>query len=147
LFEGQFSPTLTLGLFSRLLATPQPDWPRNVTVTASCSTTALRTLQRELETFLDAGPPPIVFTLGTSRLRRPAASTKSVDAVRRLGREAVLSHGGYEQNRPRGTFPREYSCVDSTRRTSCCFRRAAAVVHQGGAGTLAQALRAPGPCS
>jgi rhamnosyltransferase subunit B len=33
LFEGQFSPGLTLGLFSRPLADPQPDWPPHTQIT------------------------------------------------------------------------------------------------------------------
>src|SRR5262245_18447984 len=33
LYEGQFSPALTLALFSRMLAGPQPDWPPHVRVT------------------------------------------------------------------------------------------------------------------
>ena len=36
-------------------------------------------------------------------------------------------------------------CSSIARRINCCFPRAAAIVHQGGAGTLAQALRAGRP--
>src|SRR5215472_6083869 len=32
-FEGQFSPTLNLALFSPVLAAPQPDWPPHTVLT------------------------------------------------------------------------------------------------------------------
>ena len=66
LFEGQFSPALTLALFSRVLAAPQPDWPPNVSVTGFVFYNGPDALQPELEAFLNAGDSPVVFTLGTS---------------------------------------------------------------------------------
>jgi hypothetical protein len=33
LFEGQHSPQQVLALFSRVMAEPQPDWPRQALVT------------------------------------------------------------------------------------------------------------------
>jgi rhamnosyltransferase subunit B len=145
LFEGQFSPTLTLGLFSRVLAEPQPDWPRNVAVTGFVFYNGPETLQPELETFLNAGPPPVVFTLGTSAVAAAGRFyEESVDAVRRLAVRGVLLTGGFEQNRPRGTLPPGVMLVDRAPH-QLLFPRAAVVVHQGGAGTLAQALRAARP--
>ena len=145
LFEGQFSPTLTLALFSRVLAEPQPDWPRNVIVTGFVFYNGPETLQPELETFLDGGPPPVVFTLGTSAVAAAGRFyEESVDAVKHLGIRAVLLTGGFEQNRPRGTLPPGVMLVDRAPH-QLLFPRAAAIVHQGGAGTLAQALRAGRP--
>jgi UDP:flavonoid glycosyltransferase YjiC (YdhE family) len=145
LFEGQFSPMLTLALFSRVLAEPQPDWPRNVCVTGFVFYNGPGVLAPELEAFLGAGPPPVVFTLGTSAVAAAGRFyEESVGAVRRLGVRAVLLTGGFEQNRPGGELPPGAMLVDRAPH-QLLFPRAAAIVHQGGAGTLAQALRAGKP--
>jgi rhamnosyltransferase subunit B len=145
IFEGQFSPTLTLALFSRVLAGPQPDWPRNVVITGCVFYNGPDVLQPELEAFLNAGAPPVVFTLGTSAVAAAGSFyEESLDAVTRLGVRAVLLTGGFEQNRPRGVLPSDVLLVDRAPH-QLLFPRAAAVVHQGGAGTLAQALRAGRP--
>jgi rhamnosyltransferase subunit B len=146
LFEGQFSPTLTLALFSRALADPQPDWPANVVVTGFVFYNGTEThLVPDLEAFLNAGSPPVVFTLGTSAVVAAGRFyDESVEAVRRVGVRAVLLTGGFEQNRPHGTLPPGVLLVDRAPH-QLLFPRAAAIVHQGGAGTLAQALRAGKP--
>ncbi|HXD18347.1 MAG TPA: glycosyltransferase [Vicinamibacterales bacterium] len=145
LFEGQFSPALTLALFSHVLAAPQADWPGNVSVTGFVFYNGPGVLSPELDAFLDGGPPPVVFTLGTSAVAAAGRFyEESVDAVRRLGIRAVLLTGGFEQNRPRAALPRGVLLVDRAPH-QLLFPRAAAVVHQGGAGTLAQALRAGRP--
>lgn len=145
LFEGQFSPALTLALFSRVLAAPQPDWPPNVAVTGFVFYNGPDALPAELEAFLSAGPPPIVFTLGTSAVAAAGSFyEESVEAVRQLGVRAVLLTGGFQQNRPRATLPPGVLVVDRAPHQSL-LPRAAAVVHQGGAGTLAQTLRAGRP--
>ena len=145
LFEGQFSPALTLALFSRVLAAPQPDWPRNVSVTGFVFYNGPDGLPPEVETFLNAGPPPVVFTLGTSAVAAAGSFyEESVEAVRQLGVRAVMLTGGFEQNCPRAALPPGVLLVDRAPHQSL-FPRAAAVVHQGGAGTLAQTLRAGRP--
>ena len=145
LFEGQFSPALTLALFSRVLATPQPDWPPNVSVTGFVFYNGPDALQPELEAFLNAGDSPVVFTLGTSAVA--AAGNfyeESLEAVRRLRVRAVLLTGGFERNRPHGQLSGDVLLLDRAPH-QLLFPRAAAVIHQGGAGTLAQALRAGRP--
>jgi len=145
LFEGQFSPTLTLALFSRVLASPQPDWPPNVVVTGSVFYNGPELLQPALEQFLDAGPPPVVFTLGSSAVAAAGRFyEESLEAVRRLRVRAVLLTGGFERNLPRDATSADTFVVDRAPH-QLLFPRAAAVVHPGGAGTLAQALRAGRP--
>jgi UDP:flavonoid glycosyltransferase YjiC (YdhE family) len=145
LFEGQFSPTLTLALFSRVLASPQPDWPPNVVVTGSVFYNGPELLQPQLEAFLDAGPPPVVFTLGSSAVAAAGRFyEESLDVVRRLHLRAVLLTGGFDRNVPRDAISADTFVVDRAPH-QLLFPRAAAVVHPGGAGTLAQALRAARP--
>jgi rhamnosyltransferase subunit B len=145
LFEGQFSPTLTLALFSRVLAAPQPDWPPNVVVTGSIFYNGPDLLEPHIDEFLDAGSAPIVFTLGSSAVAAAGRFyEESIKAVKRLGVRAMLLTGGFERNLPGGSLPSDILVVDRAPH-QLLFPRAAAVVHPGGAGTLAQALRAGRP--
>lgn len=147
-FEGQHSPRLVLALFSRVLAAPQPDWPPN-----SCITGPIfydggvegEGATPELEQFLARGPAPLVFTLGTSAVGAAGRFyEESTTAARELGMRAVMLVGHDPRNRPAGP-PSGDVCVCSYAPYSTLFPRAAAVVHQGGAGTTAQALRAGRP--
>lgn len=147
IFEGQHSPFLVLALFSRLLGSPQPDWPQNAHITG-----AVRydgggdtSLPDDLRAFLDHGEPPIVFTLGSAAVGAAGSFyEESVRAAVKLGRRAVLVIGRYEENRPRGTLPPSIH-VSEYAPYSQLFPRAAAVVHQGGIGTTHQALAAGHP--
>jgi UDP:flavonoid glycosyltransferase YjiC (YdhE family) len=136
---------LTLALFSRVLASPQPDWPPNVAVTGAVFYNGPELLPPEIEAFLEAGPPPVVFTLGSSAVAAAGRFyEESVEAVRHLGVRAVLLTGGFERNVPRAGLTDDTLVVDRAPH-QLLFPRAAAVVHPGGAGTLAQALRAGRP--
>lgn len=145
IFEGQFSPTLNLALFSRVMAEPQPDWPAHVNETGFVFYNGPDPLSVELEAFLASGPPPVVFTLGTSAVG--AAGTfyeESAAAAAKLGVRAVLLTGGFAENLPRRTMSHDILIVDGAPH-QLLFPRAAAIVHQGGIGTTAQALRSGRP--
>lgn len=148
LFEGQHSPHLVLALFSPLLADPQPDWPARVRITGAIpynGPDSARPLSPRLEAFLTAGPPPVVFTLGSSAVG--AAGTfyhESVEAVRGPGTRAVLLTGEHPENRPAEPLP-EGIHLETFAPHAALFPRAAVVVHQGGAGTLHQGLRSGRP--
>src|SRR6516164_4992690 len=64
LFEGQHSPLLVLALFSKLLADEQPDWPRQAVLSGFpfYDRDGEAGMLPELSNFLNAGPPPLVFT-------------------------------------------------------------------------------------
>ena len=143
-FEGQFSPFGTLALYSRVLAEPQPDWPPNVTTTGAMFYNGPEPLSPELEAFLAAGDPPVVFTLGTSAVGAAGGFYReSAAAAAELGVRAVLLTGGFERNRLDG-LPPSVRLVDRAPH-QLLFPRASAVVHQCGAGTTAQALRSGRP--
>lgn len=144
IFEGQFSPHGTLALFSRVLAQAQPDWPANVTTTGAVFYNGPEPLEPELEAFLAAGEPPVVFTLGTSAVGAAGGFYhESAAAAAQLGVRAVLLTCGFAQNRP-SDLPANVLLVDRAPH-QLLFPRASAVVHQCGAGTTAQALRAGRP--
>ena len=154
LFEGQHSPTLVLALFSRVLAEPQPDWPPNTLITgfpfydrrdrAGDDTATGDALSPELKHFLDAGEPPIIFTLGSAAIWvAKDFYRESIAAARSLGRRALLLIG-HERNRPAEPLPEGVAAFEYAPYGEV-LPRASAVVHQGGVGTTGQALRAGRP--
>jgi len=145
MFDGQHSPTCVLALFSTVFAQPQPDWPPHTHVTGFCFYDGRHEQQisRELNDFLDAGDPPIVFTLGSTAVWvAQDFFQQSIDAAQQLGRRAVLLIGD-ERNRlpplPENIFAADYAPYE------LLLPRAAAVVHHGGVGTTAQGLLAGVP--
>jgi UDP:flavonoid glycosyltransferase YjiC (YdhE family) len=147
LLDGMFSPFGTQAWFSEVLAQPQPDWPPKTTITGFPfydKLTPGEGLSKQLRDFLDAGPPPVVFTLGSSAVFEAGDFfAESAAAVRRLGCRAVLLIGDDPRNQPAREFPGIITA--SYAPYSELFPRAAAVVHPGGVGTTAQTLRAGVP--
>ena len=144
LYEGQFSPHGTLALFSRVLGAPQPDWPRRTTQTGFIFDNQALPMPEDLSMFLDAGDPPIVFTLGSSAIGVAGRFyEESIQAANMLGQRAVLLIGKPE-NLPSTPLPAGIIAVE-TAPHDVVFPRASAIVHQCGMGTTGQALRAGRP--
>ncbi|MEM1370041.1 MAG: glycosyltransferase [Cyanobacteria bacterium P01_H01_bin.15] len=145
LIDDKYSPDLVLAMFSSVFARPQPDWPANTVITGFTfydGSEGGAQLSPELEQFLNAGEPPIVFTLGSAAVVAPGQFyEESIEAVRRLNRRAVLLIG---KNAPPANLPNSMIAVNHAP-YSQIFPRACAIVHQGGIGTTAQALRAGRP--
>ena len=145
IFEGQHSPVLVLALFSSLFGAPQPDWPPQTSITGFAFYDEPRAeMPRELARFLDEGPPPIVFTLGTSAVWVARDFYReSIAAAKLLGRRAVLLIGD-DRNQPDEPLPPEIIAVNYAPFESL-LPRACAMVHHGGVGTTSQGLRAGVP--
>ena len=144
LYEGQFSPDLNLALFSRVLASPQPDWPPHTKVTGYPLGDGPTPLPSELERFLDSGPAPVVFTLGSSAsLAAGSFFREGVEAAKAIETRALLLVGQDPRNAleslPEGIASFDYAPYSQV------FPRAAAIVHQGGIGTTGEALRSGRP--
>ena len=101
-------------------------------------------LAPELRTFLAAGEPPVTFTLGSSavwsagdfhHLAAEAASALGVRAVLLVGEDL----GQVPRALPAGVIAVPYAPHRAL------FTRSRAIVHQGGIGTTAQALRSGHP--
>ena len=104
------SPQLVLATFSKHFADKQPDWPAQTVVSGFPLYDAGGELPADLVRFLDAGPPPIVFTLGTAVSSDAGKFFEhSVAAARRLGRRAVLTLQD-PRNRPRDLPPDVFAC-------------------------------------
>jgi MGT family glycosyltransferase len=148
LIEGQHSPALVLALFSKVLAEKQRDYPPNTFITGFpfydrrdfYGETAT---PRGLLEFLDAGEPPVVFTLGSAAFWvAKDFYRESINAAQALGKRALLLIG-HERNRssslPEGVVAFEYAPFGEV------LPRASVVVHHGGIGTTGQTLRAGRP--
>jgi len=148
LFDAKHSPNLVLALFSALLGAEQKDWPEHTIITGFCfydADAGNAALPAHLEAFLAAGPPPVVFTLGSAAVLAAGSFYEvSAKAAIQLGVRAVLLIGSDERNRPRRKLP-DSICVAQYAPYSALFKRASMVVHQGGVGTTAQCLRAGKP--
>jgi rhamnosyltransferase subunit B len=139
------SSCMILAMFSPVLAAPQPDWDPRIVMAGFPfydGTHQDIELNAEIEAFLAAGAPPIVFTLGTIVVGVPGTFyQESVQAAILLNRRAVLLIG---PNTPPTNLPETMIAIDYIRH-SAIFPRACAIVHQGGAGTTAQALKSGHP--
>jgi rhamnosyltransferase subunit B len=150
-FDGQFTQPGAIGLYSPLLGASQPDYPSPSEVVGFAyydkEGGGQSGLSPEIEQFLARGSTPIVFTLGSMVVNSAGAEAfycDSLAAARKLGRRAILLMGDRVDpilQRDRGGDFLACRYVPHSQ----LFPRAAAVVHQGGVGTLAQALRAGRP--
>jgi UDP:flavonoid glycosyltransferase YjiC (YdhE family) len=128
-------------LFPKWYCRPQPDWTPNVIQTdfPLWDEQADEPLSDEVEAFLAAGQPPIVFTPGSANIFGKDFFLAAVDACRRLGRRGVLLTRFAEQV-PAG-LPATVNHFPYVP-LSPLLPRCAALVHHGGIGTAAQAMAA-----
>jgi MGT family glycosyltransferase len=146
LFEGQHSPARVLALFSEVFAQKQPDWPPQTVVTGFpfYDKKDETPIAPELLKFLEEGSAPIVFTLGSSAVFiADDFFHQSITAARELGQRAVLLIGD-ARNMPKEPLPDGIAAFDYAPYGEL-LPRASLIVHQGGVGTTAQALRAGKP--
>jgi rhamnosyltransferase subunit B len=143
------SPQCVIGLFPEWFGEPQPDWPAQFRQTGfvlsdeSCAPSGNAAAHdAQLEPFLAAGDPPVVFTPGSANEHAAAFFRAGLDATARIGRRALLVTGYREQLPP--VLPAHASHA-SYASFATLFPRAAAVVHHGGIGTSAQGLAAGVP--
>ena len=153
-----FSPHLHLALFSPVFGPPQADWPTGTVATGfplHDRGEQGEGMSAALTAWIMSGEAPLLFTLGSSAVHGPGPFfTESVAAARRMGRRAVLLVGTHPQTR--GPLPQDAAPLleDAPAADviavayaphSEIMPHAAVVVHQGGIGTMAQALRSGRP--
>jgi UDP:flavonoid glycosyltransferase YjiC (YdhE family) len=135
------SPELVLGLFPDWFAPPQPDWPPQTVLSGFplYDERGVVDPPAELEQFLAAGRPPIVFTPGSANLHGQGFFAAAIDACQRLGRRGILLTRFPEQlPQPLPPSIRHDSFVPF----GWLLPRSAAVVHHGGIGSTSQGLAA-----
>lgn len=145
MMEAGREALLTIGCYSAAFAPIPRDAPKNARVVGfpifDSESGGAAALDPALEAFLQAGPPPIVFTLGSFAVYAAGDFYReAAETARRLGRRAILLTGEREK------MPSEadiFVCPYAPH--SHLFHRCAVVVHHGGIGTTGQALRAGKP--
>ena len=147
LIDG-YSPFGTLALFPSAFAPAQPDWPEGVRQVGFPLFDAETTsdISEGLSKFLDAGPAPVVFTLGTAIVMMETRYFEiAFEAVRRLGLRAVFLVGKSPRRIPAAATNDASIHISEYEPFSGLFPRAMAIVHQCGIGTTAQALASGRP--
>jgi UDP:flavonoid glycosyltransferase YjiC (YdhE family) len=149
LFDGQFSAAGAIALYSPLLGGVRADYPKPTAIVGFASFDSDdgsdSALAAPLAEFFAAGAPPLVFTLGSLIVHSPGSFYReSLAAARQLGFRAVLLAGANAVTDYAGLAAADvHVCAYAPH--SKVFPCAAAIVHQGGIGTLAQALRSGRP--
>lgn len=136
------SPQKNLGLFPDWFAHPQPDWPPRTQLTSFVyydKQNRQESRSERLEKFLDAGEAPIIFTPGTAMKHANQFFADCTTACQMLGRRGILLTQ-HPKQLPR-ELPQDIQYF-AYLPFSTILPRAAALVHHGGIGTIAQAIAA-----
>lgn len=138
------APRLTLGLWPDWFSPKQPDHPPQLQLTGFplYDEAEQQSLSPELDAWLDAGDMPIAFTPGSAMLHGREFFDSAAKACERLNRRGLLLTRHIEQIP--GHLPPTVRHL-SYAPFSQLLPRCAALVHHGGIGTTAQALRAGVP--
>jgi UDP:flavonoid glycosyltransferase YjiC (YdhE family) len=152
IFFDKYSPYLVLAAFSSVLGKRQRDWPETAVMTGFAYHDSVPDLfdandgglsnRDKLESFLAAGEPPVVFTLGSAAMFVPGDFyEESLEAAKLLKVRAVFLMGQNPlfKNLPKSMIAFDYIPYQEI------FPHASIIVHPGGVGTSAQALRAGRP--
>jgi rhamnosyltransferase subunit B len=138
------TPDLSVSLFPAWFAAAAPDWPSPLIMgdfpVFEASTHA--ELSAELTDFLANGEKPLVFTAGTANFHAKQFFAVAQAACHRLGRRAIFLTKDRTQitaQLPDSILWQAYVPL------AALLPRAAAIIHHGGIGTTAEALRAGTP--
>lgn len=137
--QWMHSPQAGLALFPDWFAPAQPDWPAQVVQAGFPLYDDAAALDPDLDRFLADGEPPVVFMPGTARRGADDFFLAAVRCCEQQGLRGVLLGE---------VAPEIARDLDSSIRVqayapfAALLRRASALVHHGGIGSSAQALRA-----
>jgi rhamnosyltransferase subunit B len=138
------SPRCVIGMWPEWFAPPASDWPAQATLAGFSYYDGESDggLDPALEAFLSTGAPPVCVSLGSANKQGAADYAKAISAISRLGRRGLILTLHPEQlpePLPPGFAHFKYAPF------SRVLPRCAALIHHGGVGTTAQALRAGCP--
>jgi UDP:flavonoid glycosyltransferase YjiC (YdhE family) len=130
---------------SPLVIPPPPDWGAHIHVTGYwfLNGAADWTPPPALAAFLSAGAPPVYVGFGSMSNRDPQATTQTIIAALQAAGQRGVIHSGWAGLHT-DDLPPDIFLLDGAPH-DWLFPRMAAVVHHGGAGTTAAALRAGVP--
>ncbi len=145
--QADGAPVPTLYPVSPHVVARPDDWPATTVLTGYWFLADVAAPSEPLRRFVDAGPPPLVVGFSSMVGGDPAATTRAIlDALEAVDERAVLvsSWGGLQAEAlPERLRDRVLVVADAP--FGWLFPRARAVVHHGGAGTTAEAVRAGVP--
>jgi UDP:flavonoid glycosyltransferase YjiC (YdhE family) len=135
------SPDLVIGMFPEWFAAPQKDWPPQTKLTGFplWDERSVGGMPQELYDFLNAGEPPVVFTPGSAMWQAQKFFEACIDSCDRLNRRGILltRHRDHlPANLPNFVKHFDYAPFSQLLPSVACL------VHHGGIGTSAQAMRA-----
>jgi UDP:flavonoid glycosyltransferase YjiC (YdhE family) len=146
--EGLFSPHGVLAMFPEAFAARQPDWPER---TVHCGFPFLDedfsgspTASALLE-FLAKGEPPVVFTLGSAAVRIAPWLVEAAAAAARDGAFRAVILAGPAAAELSNRHASGNAMIVASAPYHELFPRSRVIVHSGGIGTTAQALRSGRP--
>ncbi len=138
---GGAAVPLRLGLWSEAFSAAPPDAPPGLEV-VGFPRSPRGLLSDHVRTWLDDGPPPLVVTLGSvaQTLGGEGFYDRAVELARHLGLRTLVLHGN-------AAPPRHADDVLALPRAAHAplLPQAAAILHHGGMGTTAEALRSGRP--
>ena len=145
---GVVSDGATIALFSPLLAEPQPDYPPCTEMVGfpffDSEDGKAPVLPPQVSAFLDTGPAPLVFSLGSVAIYSGEKFYRAaVETSKLLGQRCILLTGSESPLLNEDFGPDVLVAPYAPH--SLLFPRARIVVHHGGIGSTAQALRAGRP--
>ncbi|CAN5126861.1 glycosyltransferase [soil metagenome] len=137
------SPDCCLGLFPDWFGKAR-DWPAHMHLTGFVQYDQADTkpISAELDAFLNSGEPPVVISFGSAMQTGTPYFAAAVEACNVLGKRGLILARDGEQipkSLPKSILHVPYAPF------SHVFPRACAVVHHGGVGTSAQAMKAGVP--
>ncbi|MEM8825135.1 MAG: glycosyltransferase [Pseudomonadota bacterium] len=137
---GPAEVPLRLGLWSERFSPKPADAPAGLEI-VGFPPPPEGDLPYEVQTWLDAGPAPLVVTLGSvaQALGGRAFWSEAIALARRMGLRAVLLHGQTPVPEGDDILALPYAPHGPL------FPQAAAIVHHGGIGTTAEAIRSGRP--
>jgi rhamnosyltransferase subunit B len=144
LLHMQGIPELSVGLFPPWFAPPQPDWPQPLLMGnfQLFDAAAHEPFSQALEEFLASGPAPIVVTPGTGNAHAAELFATAAQTTQKRGLRAIFLTRHQEQvpaHLPATMLWQPYVALSEL------LPRAAGLVHHGGIGTTAEAMRAGVP--
>ncbi len=138
------SPQLVLGFFPEWFAPPLTDWPAQTLLTGFPRYDALQVAhdQAALDTFLEGGPPPLVFSQASIIKNAREYFEVCIQIAQQMHCRAILltAHPEYLPS-PLPPDIKSFGFVPLTD----LLTRSAAFVHHGGMGSISQALSAGVP--
>ncbi|UXH77131.1 glycosyltransferase [Roseateles amylovorans] len=137
------APDLSITLFPAWFGRTAADWPQPlIEGDFQFPPAAEAPLPAPLAQFLDLGPPPVVFTPGSGNVHASDFFAQALVATQRLGQRAVFLTR--ERAQVPKLLPAEVIWQPFVPMASL-LRRSAVLVHHGGIGTTAEALRTGTP--